>query len=280
MNAVTTNAAPKLPLPPGVLLTTLTLLRRYAPSRRHEPRILENFSVCGENEVMQGKTRATLLERLRDGADQLSWEEFFCSYWPLIYAFARRRGCSAGTAEEVVQDVMLKVFENRDLYQYDPARGRFRDWLHAVVRNQVAERRRRPSERVRARGGDPQAGAAEPESNEPEPDAAWEATFETALLMVLLDTVRRETNPRSFLAFELSAIHGLPSAKVAQTTGLSRNAVYKCCKRVFKRLEELGAPYRNDGRLHERIKQALDSRPDPACERSLTARVQKSMRSR
>ncbi len=229
---------------------------------------------------MDGKTRATLLERLRDGADQLSWEEFFRSYWPLVYAFARHRGCSPETAEEVVQDVMLKVFEQRDFYQYDPARGRFRDWLGAVVRNQVAEYRRRPSERVRARGRDSHVASTEPESDAPQPDAAWEAAFENALLMVLLDTVRRETNPRTFLAFELSALHGLPGAKVAQITGLTRNAVYKACKRVLKRLGELGAPYRNDGRLHQRIKQALDSRPDAAVERSLLTRVEKTMRSR
>jgi RNA polymerase sigma-70 factor (ECF subfamily) len=229
---------------------------------------------------MSGKTRATLLERLRDGCDQLSWEEFFHCYWPLVYALAKRRGCSDHTAEEVVQDVMLRVFEERDLFRYDPARGRFRDWLGRVVRNAVAERRRRPSERVRARGGDSALPLAEPESNETPPDAAWEAAFENALLVVLLDTVRREINPRGFLAFELSALHGLPGAQVARMTGLSRNAVYKSCKRVFKRLEELGATYRDNGQLQRRIQEALDARPDAALERSLTTRFERTIRSR
>jgi RNA polymerase sigma factor (sigma-70 family) len=229
---------------------------------------------------MSGKTRATLLERLRDGCDQLSWEEFFRSYWPLVYGLAKRRGCSDHTAEEVVQEVMLRIFEQRDLFQYDPKRGRFRDWLGRVVCNKVAERRRRPSERVRARGGDSPLSLVEPESNETPPDAAWEAAFENALLVVLLDTVRREINPRSFLAFELSALNGLPGAQVARMTGLSRNAVYKSCKRVFKRLEELGATYRDDGQLRQRIKEALEARPDAALERSLTTRFERTIRSR
>jgi hypothetical protein len=38
-----------------------------------------------------------LLERLRDGADALAWEEFFAHYWTTIYNFARHRGCSDGT---------------------------------------------------------------------------------------------------------------------------------------------------------------------------------------
>ena len=92
-------------------------------------------------------TQATLLERLRDGADALAWDEFFARYWPTIYGFSRHRGCSQHTAEEIVQDVMLKVFQQRDVYQYDPARGRFRDWLGTVVRNKIAEHHRRPGRR-------------------------------------------------------------------------------------------------------------------------------------
>ncbi len=144
---------------------------------------------------MNSTTSATLLERLQDGADPLAWDDFFARYWPMVYAFAKRRGCSHETAEEVVQDVMLSVFKHRDVFEYDPGCGRFRDWLGALVRNQVATRRRRASERVRARGGDPQAAPPEPAAADTGPDAAWETVFEQALLMAMLDVVRRETKP-------------------------------------------------------------------------------------
>ena len=128
---------------------------------------------------MSTSTQATLLQRLRDGADALAWDEFFARYWPTIYGFAHRRGCSPHTAEEIVQDVMLKVFQQRDVYQYDPARGRFRDWLGTVVRNQVAEHRRRPANRVQGKGGDSNLGTLEQPATEPSPDAAWDAAFES-----------------------------------------------------------------------------------------------------
>ncbi len=72
--------------------------------------------------ALSSKTRATLLARLQDASDALAWDEFFQRYWRLIYAYARRCNCSEHTAEEVVQDVMLKVFEQKDLFHYDPAR--------------------------------------------------------------------------------------------------------------------------------------------------------------
>lgn len=230
--------------------------------------------------MMDGKTRATLLEQLRDGKNPLAWDEFFQRYWPLLFAYSKHRGCSDHTAEEIVQEVMLEVFEQRDLFHYDPARGRFRDWLAAVVRNKVAEHRRRPAQRVRAPGGEASAAVAEPEADQPEPDAAWETAFENALLLVLLDVARREVNPRDFLAFELLAVAGLSGHAVARITGLSRNAAYKARRRVMKRLQQLAGTYGDDGRLTAQIREALAERPCPAVERSLTTRMEATMRSR
>jgi RNA polymerase sigma factor (sigma-70 family) len=229
---------------------------------------------------MVSNTRATLLERLRDGADVLAWDEFFAYYWPTIFGFARYRGCSEHTAEEIVQDVMLKVFQQRDVYQYDPACGRFRDWLGAVVRNNVAEHRRRPANRVQGRGGDSSVVQIDTTDDQLDATAAWEIAFENSLLLALLNTVRREMNARTYLAFELVGLEGLSGGEAARMTGLSRNAVYKAHKRVLERLVELGAPYRQDGRLTRRIKEALKQTASPAAQRSLTERIQRTMCSR
>ncbi len=233
---------------------------------------------------MSNTTRATLLERLRDGDAVMAWEEFFQRYWRLIYTAAARRGCGDHTAEEIVQEVMLTVFQQRDIFRYDPARGRFRDWLRKVVRNAVAQHRRQPSQRVRAQGGGPDDngghGFPEPQAADTAPDAVWEAAFEEAMLAVLLDCVRREVTPETYQAFELLVLTELPGARVARITGLSRNAVYLAKKRVLRRLRELGAAYRDDGLLDDRIRRALESFPGAAVQRSVATRVQQTMISR
>jgi RNA polymerase sigma-70 factor (ECF subfamily) len=228
--------------------------------------------------TMSTGTRPTLLARLRDASDSMAWEEFFRCYWSTLHFYARGRGCSDHTAEEVVQDVMLKVFEQRDIFRYDPSRGRFRDWLRRVVSNRVAERRRRAADRIRAAGGDAGDGLSAAHADDDTPDALWETAFERSLLAALIDTVRREANPRDFVAFELTVLQERGPADVARLTGMTRNMVYKARRKILERLKELGAGYANEGELCSSLRAAMENMPDPAVERSLTTRLARTMR--
>ncbi len=91
---------------------------------------------------------------------------------------------------------MLTVFQGRRVFQYDPSRGRFRDWLATVVRNAVARQRRAPAQRIRGKGGEGGPGAIEPDASLPAPEDDLQAAYEDGLLGVLLDVVRRETAER------------------------------------------------------------------------------------
>ena len=51
-------------------------------------------------------TRSTLLGRLKDLDDQRTWQEFFDTYWILLFNFVRRAGLSESESEEVVMDIV------------------------------------------------------------------------------------------------------------------------------------------------------------------------------
>lgn len=229
---------------------------------------------------MNSHTHTTLLERIRDGEDAVAWDEFWTRYWRAIFNFAQCRGCSEHTAEEIVQEVMLSVFQNRQVFRYDSAKGRFRDWLGGIARNLVNKRRARPAERVRAVGVDGQDALELAKDPHGQADDRWQQAFEESLLNVLLDLVRREVAPETYQAFELVALEGVSAADAAQLTGLSRNAVYLARKRILQRLRELGESYRSEGRLLERVKQALASAPSAHVERSLTSWMEQSVPAR
>ena len=52
-------------------------------------------------------TRRTLLSRLKRWSDHDSWQEFFDTYWKLIYCVCLRYGLTHDEAQEIVQETRL-----------------------------------------------------------------------------------------------------------------------------------------------------------------------------
>src|SRR5690348_16347273 len=79
-------------------------------------------------------TRATLIQRLKNWQDQASWQDFFDTYWQLIYGVARKAGLTESEAEDVVQETMFSVAKHMPTFKYDPAIGSFKAWLLTMTR--------------------------------------------------------------------------------------------------------------------------------------------------
>ncbi len=91
-------------------------------------------------------TRRSLVSRLRKWDDQESWQEFFSTYWKLIYSVAIKAGCTDEEAEDVVQETVLSVAKKMDTFRYNPEVCSFRGWLMHVTRLRITDqlRKRRP----------------------------------------------------------------------------------------------------------------------------------------
>src|SRR6266498_5508962 len=106
-------------------------------------------------------TRASLINRLKDWQDQSSWQEFFDTYWKLIYGVARKTGLTDAEAQDVVQETMVSVAKHMPGFQYDPAIGSFKAWLLNMTRWRIIGqfRKRGPFAEHRPFPGDTAAGA-------------------------------------------------------------------------------------------------------------------------
>src|SRR5438094_1086402 len=98
-------------------------------------------------------TRRSLVDRLANWDDQRRWQEFFDTYWKLIYSAARKSGLADAEAQEVVQETVITVAKNIDKLKYDPARGSFKGWLLQITRWRIADqfRKREPVNAKRPR---------------------------------------------------------------------------------------------------------------------------------
>src|SRR5437016_802251 len=79
-------------------------------------------------------TRQSLLNRLKDWGDQASWQDFFDTYWQLIYNVAIKAGLTDTEAQEVVQETIIAVAKNIGDFKTDPGHGSFGAWLMQLTR--------------------------------------------------------------------------------------------------------------------------------------------------
>lgn len=93
---------------------------------------------------MQPADDATVIEAARAG-DLDAFETLVRRHTPVVYAHALRFFGDPQTAEDVAQEVFIKVFRTLDSFD---GRARFSTWLYQVTRNtcldQVRAGRRRP----------------------------------------------------------------------------------------------------------------------------------------
>jgi RNA polymerase sigma factor (sigma-70 family) len=183
-------------------------------------------------------TRVTLLTQLRqDPSDQAGWDEFVERYGRHIYRWCRQWKLQDADAEDVTQDILVKLIQKLRAFTYDPSRS-FRGWLKTVAHHawRDFDDSRRPARRA--------AGVSQVQeltlTLEAREDLArkLEEAFDLELLEAAKVRVRLRVAPHTWEAFRLMALEGLPVAEVAARVHLQVAMVYVAKSKVQKMLQE------------------------------------------
>src|SRR4051812_12717131 len=175
-------------------------------------------------------TRETLLSRLRDLDDRTSWEEFFETYWRLIYNVARRAGFSDAAAQDIVQETLVTVSRHMPEFRYQPGVGSFKSWLLQITRSRIFDALRRKHSRqdgnfvLREARLDTPVLEAQP--TESELDAIWDKEWNAHLLDKAMDHVKRHADARQFQLFYVHVVQEVPALQVARRLGAKLPEVY------------------------------------------------------
>jgi RNA polymerase sigma-70 factor (ECF subfamily) len=146
------------------------------------------------------------------GALELAYDR----YGGLAYGLSLRIVGDGADAEEVVQEVFLRVWKSPQ--SFDPSRGSFRTWLLTLVRN-------RSIDRLRARSRKP-AGAELPVHLEDR--SAHSDPWQTLALGLERDAVRKGLDSLPFEqreAIELAFLGGYTHTEIADRLGLPLGTV-------------------------------------------------------
>lgn len=188
-------------------------------------------------------TRATLIDRLKNWQDQASWQDFFETYWKLIYGLARKSGLNAEDAQDVVQDTLVSVANQMPNFKYDPKLGSFKSWLRTLIRWRIADhvRKRGTVKTVPFPGGpgpdEPFAMKELPDTDGQTIDQVYEQEWQKNLLDAAVANVKRKMDPQKYQVFDLYVNKELAPEKVAATFKISVDQVYLSKHRITEMIK-------------------------------------------
>lgn len=178
-------------------------------------------------------TRSSLLSRLRNSSDAESWQYFVDNYGRLIFQVCLRTGLTRQEAEDIVQDTMAAVAKQMPRFEYDRSKGSFKAWLGRVTRNHIADFLEKKTREVRRRVEMPEDQAEGIAAHRESAAGAsgfmeemWESEWREHLMTRALRCLQQQLPSRTVQIFQMSAVDGWNTEKIAAALGLSRPAVY------------------------------------------------------
>ncbi len=181
-------------------------------------------------------TRATLLKRLKDWEDQSSWQEFFDTYWRLIYGVAVKGGLTREEAQDVVQETLVSVAKQMPTFQYDPSIGSFKGWLLNMTRWRITDHlRKRKHSASAAPETNPVDVEDEDKSEEslaPDLEKLWDVEWENNLLNAAIAKAKRRLDPELYQIFDLQVHKSMAPEAIAKLYNVPVAQIYLAKHRV------------------------------------------------
>jgi RNA polymerase sigma factor (sigma-70 family) len=182
-------------------------------------------------------TRYSLLSRLQDWQDNKSWQEFFETYWRLVYSLALRSGLTEMEAQEAVQETFICVAKSITEFKRDRSKGSFKGWLRNITRWRVADQLRKRTRGAREEPAASTEQAGPPENGADDGDPEWDLEWKESLLKSAIERVKARVKAEHFQMFDLYAVRGWPVRQVAQVLGVSVPMVYLAKHRVTRMIK-------------------------------------------
>jgi RNA polymerase sigma factor (sigma-70 family) len=185
-------------------------------------------------------TRRSLLSRVRDWEDAASWQDFYDTYWKLIYRTACGAGLPHVEAEEVAQETLISITKAIRSFRYDPEQGSFKGWLRTTtnwrIRDHLRRRQRAEQESRHLQNELVDLAGGMDQADDPV-GKNWDAEWEKNLTDTALDRLKKKVAPKQFQIFDLAVIKDWPTEKVAKTLKVNIGYVYLIKHRLSSRLK-------------------------------------------
>ena len=184
------------------------------------------------------KTRKSLIARLDNWEDQKTWDEFYKTYWRLIYSVAIKAGLRPEEAFDCVQETILSIAKQSKKKLYDPEQGSFKTWLMNMTRWRINDQFRKRKKDTAMTGGeweDERKTAVIDRIEDPNGDVLsrlWDVEWKTNIAEAALARVKAQVSPKQYQIFDFYVIRQWDAQKVQEKLNVSMAQVYLAKHRV------------------------------------------------
>jgi len=178
---------------------------------------------------------AQLMLRFKNG-DSSAFDRLFTKHMGRIVNFAYRFVRNREVAEELAQDIFLRVYENAAHYR---PRAKFTSWLYTIATNVCLNEIRKPQFRVRhlsLDGSRSQSGADEEKVIEIGTTEGPDTVFEKQAIERVIKEALEQIPENQRVAFILNKYQELPYAEIADILEISEKAVKSLIHRAKEAL--------------------------------------------
>lgn len=184
------------------------------------------------------KTRKSLIARLDNWEDQRTWDEFYQTYWRLIYSVAIKAGLRQDEAFDCVQETILSIAKQSKKNLYDPEQGSFKTWLMNMTRwriNDQFRKRKKDTAMLAGEWENDRKTAVIDRVEDPNGDVLsrlWNVEWKKNVADAALTRVKAQVSPKQYQIFDCYVIKQWDAKRVQDQLNVSMAQVYLAKHRV------------------------------------------------
>jgi RNA polymerase sigma factor (sigma-70 family) len=184
------------------------------------------------------QTRLTLIQRAQNPDDELAWNEFVEVYKNYIYVIIRQMGINDKDCEDILQQVLVKLWKKLPTFEYGVNKSKFRTWLGTLTHSSVVDFfRKQSSQNRRIEGASKEQMTHLNTISTPEIEEMAEREWRLYITNLAMTNIEQFFSGKAIDVFKMS-IKGQSNQQISDELEIKIDTVYILKNRVKKRLTE------------------------------------------
>ena len=184
-------------------------------------------------------TKQTLIMRAKNKDDHQAWEDFVNYYESFIGVILGHLKVRPSDQDDLKQDILIKIWDNLQKFDYDPEKGKFRSWLKTLVRNKfidsVRKKKRVQDREVMSLDNSYDTEDIATELTDEELSEIIDREWRVHMTNKAMERVEKVFSGNAIQVFKMS-LDEIPTKEIARRLELSENSISKLRRRVEERL--------------------------------------------